>query len=238
MTIVLALAVAALTIVLFGAVVAALLSSDRVGRIAVGDIEFERRAQKELDEAISGILMEAPGIARQPGVEGGLGEAKPGAAPVAHELALMRKYHAQGLAQSRLSFLLSLVFAGLGFAVIVFAIVSTDSSKSISAQSLPFASLVSAVVIEAVSALFFVQSNRAQKVMVEFFDRLRADRKLEEALALADRMPDEKIKARMMLVLGIGLADRPITDRLMRVTMGVGEAEVEKVGEVEGVEGS
>lgn len=191
---------------------------ERIVRIAPGGVEFEREAQKELDQAIAEILQEAspatetktvaPSTSRQ-------------SAPVAHELALMRKYHAQGLAQSRLSFVLSMIFAGLGFAVIVFAIFSTDSSKPISSQSLPFASLVSSIVIEAVAALFFVQSNRAQRVMVEFFDRLRTDRRLEQALALAERMPDPAIKARMMLLLGLGLADRLITDELMRDTMGL-----------------
>jgi Flp pilus assembly protein TadB len=206
-----------------------LVSSDRVSRIAVRGVEFERQAELELDEAISEILKKSQLPARSDlddaDAQKAMGRIQSGSAPVAHELALMRKYHAQGLAQSRLSFLLSLIFAGLGFAVIVFAIVTTDSSKSISEQSLPFASLVSAIVIEAVSGLFFVQSNRAQSVMVEFFDRLQTDRKLEEALALADRMPNTKIKARMMLVLGIGLADRPITDQLMRDTMGLSRVE-------------
>jgi hypothetical protein len=223
------MSVALLTAIALGALLALalLLFSDRITRIAVGGVEFERQAEQELDEAISEILRESQLPAKSPSgdAQAPLGGVQSGAAPVAHELALMRKYHAQGLAQSRLSFLLSLIFAGLGFAVIVFAIVTTDSSKSISEQSLPFASLVSAIVIEAVSALFFVQSNRAQSVMVEFFDRLRTDRKLEEALALADRMPDTKIKARMMLVLGIGLADRPITDELMRDTMGLSSHE-------------
>jgi hypothetical protein len=35
-----------------------------------------------------------------------------------------------------------------------------------------------------VSALFFVQSNRARNLMTAFFDKLRQDRSLEEALRL------------------------------------------------------
>ena len=200
----------------FGLLSVILLTSDRVSRIAVGGVEFEKKAQQEFDQVIVELLKEET---EQKSARRSARTLPSGS--VAHELALMRKYHALGLAQSRLSFTISLIFAGLGFAVIVFAIIATDSSKPIGEQSLPFASLVSAIIIEAVSALFFVQSNRAQKVMVEFFDRLRADRRLEESLALAERMPDSTIKARMMLVLGLGLADRPITDELMRDTMNI-----------------
>lgn len=221
MTALLVVVIAVLAFLLILFVFAVTGSSERLKTLSVGHLEVE--AQREFDEVLGEILEErvAAATSSKSATWAEAGNAQ-GAQPVARELALMRKYHAQGLAQSRLSFILSLVFAGLGFLVIVFAIVTTDASKPISAQSLPFASLVSATVIEAVSALFFVQSNRAQKVMVEFFDKLRADRRLEEALSLAERMPEPMIRARMMLILGLGLAERRITDSLMRDTMGLG----------------
>lgn len=137
----------------------------------------------------------------------------------------MGKYHAQGLAQSRISFIFSIAFAALGFGVIVVAILATDPDKGISDQAVPFAAVVSSIIIEAVASLFFVQSNRAQKVMVQFFDRLRTDRRLEEALQLADQMPEPTLRARMMLVLGLSLAQRQVTDELLSVLIGVAGAD-------------
>lgn len=52
----------------------------------------------------------------------------------------------------------------------------------------PIIQIVSGSVIEAVSGLFFVQSNKARGLLVAFFDKLREDRKLEEALRFARDM--------------------------------------------------
>ncbi len=50
--------------------------------------------------------------------------------------------------------------------------------------------LVAGTVIDAVAALFFVQSNKARELMTEFFDKLRVDRKLDEALRLMSDISD------------------------------------------------
>lgn len=145
--------------------------------------------------------------------------------PVARELALMSKYHTQGLTQSRVSFIFSIGFAAVGFILIAVALLTTDPDKAITDQSIPIAGVTSSIVIEAVASLFFVQSNRARQIMVEFFDRLRADRRLEEALQLADEMPDPTLRARMMLVLGLSLAERQVTDELLSVLIGVSKTD-------------
>lgn len=196
----------------------------------------EIEAEQSFDELITDLIADERRVAGQeslleaaegsPSGTNDLAKANavspPPTRPVAREVALMRKYHAQGLGQSRSSFIISVVFAALGFGVIVFALLTTDRSDSLSQQSLP---VISAVVLEAVASLFFVQSNRAQQMMVEFFDRLRTDRRLEEALQLTDKMPDPKLRARMMLVLGLSLAERPMTDELLSVLIDASTAE-------------
>lgn len=76
------------------------------------------------------------------------------------------KYYGEVLAQSKISFWFSLIFAVIGFLVIIFAAFS-GSAESASAS---YIQIVSGVIIDAVAALFFVQSKRSQKSMAEFFD--------------------------------------------------------------------
>ena len=67
---------------------------------------------------------------------------------------LLQEYHSQGLAQSRVSFWFSLIFASIGFVVIMIGLLNVQSQKQISQQSSSFISLIAGTVIDAVSALF------------------------------------------------------------------------------------
>jgi hypothetical protein len=125
---------------------------------------------------------------------------------------LLREYHAQGLAQSKVSFWFSLIFAALGFAVIVSAIFTLQPREQLLNQGRTFISLVAGTVIDAVAALFFVQSNKARQLMVDFFDRLRKDRKLEEALRLALEIPDAELRNRVYTLLSLSFAEIKLTD--------------------------
>ena len=92
---------------------------------------------------------------------------------------LLKEYHAQGLAQSRMSFWFSLIFASIGFAVIALSIgIFLQQSRDASAGWLdtagkPIFTLVAGTIIDAVAGLFFVQSNKSRQLMVDFFDKLR-----------------------------------------------------------------
>jgi hypothetical protein len=120
---------------------------------------------------------------------------------------ILRKYHGQGLAQSRASFWFSLAFASLGFIIIATAVLTIDRSASLSQQSAAVISLISGTIIDAVAGLFFVQSSRAQQVMQEFFDKLRTDRKLEESLKLVDKVADPELQGRLQVLLALNFAD-------------------------------
>jgi hypothetical protein len=124
---------------------------------------------------------------------------------------LMRRYHDQSLRQSTYSFWFSLIFAAAGFSLITVAVLQTDTDVTAKTTL----SMISGVVIESVSALFFVQSNKARQLMITFFDKLRADRKLEEALRMASDLPDQVLRSRLQVVLALNFAETNVPDELL-----------------------
>jgi len=130
--------------------------------------------------------------------------------------ALLRQYHSQGLAQSKISFWFSLIFASIGFVIIVIGILTVQKDVSIYK---PIISIISGTIIDAVSALFFVQSNKARQLMTEFFDKLRADRKFEEALNLADQIPDNHLKSKLKILLSMNFADIKTSDTILTLIL-------------------
>jgi hypothetical protein len=75
------------------------------------------------------------------------------------------QYHANSLAQSQISFNFSIGAASLGFLVIILGVVLVLFN---SVSSASYLSIASGAIIDAVAALFFVQSNQARKSMTEF----------------------------------------------------------------------
>jgi hypothetical protein len=125
---------------------------------------------------------------------------------------LLKEYHARGLAQSRTSFWFSLIFASIGFAVIALSIgIFLQQTRDASAGWLdtagkPIFTLVAGTIIDAVAALFFVQSNKSRQLMVDFFDKLRVDRKLDEALRLASSVDDKTTASNLKALLSMNFA--------------------------------
>lgn len=112
-------------------------------------------------------------------------------------------YYAQILAQSKISFWFSLVFASLGFGVIIAAVFLYSGSNT-GATVVQF---TAGVVIDAVAALFFVQSKNAQKAMGEFFDKLRRDRQHLESRRLADSVENLAAKDALRVNLSLHYAE-------------------------------
>jgi hypothetical protein len=137
--------------------------------------------------------------------------------------ALLKEYHAQGLAQSKISFWFSLVFASLGFVIIMVSVVKVLSSPSgdwYETIGKPSVTLVSGTVVSAVGALFFVQSNRARQLMTEFFDKLRTDRKLDEALQLTRSIEDPVVSSHLKAVLALPFVDAKIEQPTVGAILG------------------
>jgi len=111
-------------------------------------------------------------------------------------------YHAQGLFQSKLSFNFSIGAAVVGFGVILLGILNGTN----------YSAIASGIVIDAVAALFFVQSNKSRALMTQFFDKLRADKKFDESMRLADDIPDQELKSRLKAFLSINFAGLNVSD--------------------------
>ncbi len=120
--------------------------------------------------------------------------------------ALLETYHNQGLSQSKVSFWFSLLLGTLGFGVIVFALVTKSQDTG---------AYVSGAVTEAVAALFFTQSNLARRLMAEFFDKLRDDRRLEESLKLTDNIADARLKASLQALMALQLVSSTVSPSVL-----------------------
>lgn len=135
--------------------------------------------------------------------------------PAEKQYELLSQYHSQGLDQSKISFWFSLIFAALGFSVIITAVFAMDRSVQFTSQGQTFITLLAGTIIDIVSTLFFVQSNKARELMSKFFDKLRADRKLEEALKLCQEIQDGNIRARLQTLLALKFAEVQFNDSLL-----------------------
>jgi len=115
------------------------------------------------------------------------------------EVEQLANYYAQILSQSKVAFWFSLIFASLGFMVIVIAAFLYNQTNSGSA----IAQFIAGLIMDAVAGLFFVQSKNAQQSMGEFFDKLRKDRSQAESRALCDAItiPEAKDALRVHLSL-------------------------------------
>jgi hypothetical protein len=115
------------------------------------------------------------------------------------ETEALASYYNQALARSKVSFWFSLIFASVGFLVIIFAFVTHDASDLAGTVI----KIVSGVVIDAVSGLFFVQSTSAQKSMSEFFEKLRLDRASSVAREMISEMENverrDQLRAQLVI---------------------------------------
>jgi hypothetical protein len=111
---------------------------------------------------------------------------------------------------------MSLLFAGLGFAVILSGAAIAVARDSVASGVLP---AISGTIVEAVAGLFFVLSTRTQRVMVAFYDKLREDRRLEESLRLVPGVPDKEMASRLQVLLALQLAGVDELDSLFHQTV-------------------
>ena len=88
-------------------------------------------------------------------------------------------YHEQRLSQSKWAFRLSFWGSIIGFLVIVQGI-----RNSTGLNNVEWAGIISGTVIEAVSALFYGLSNKANEKITEFFVELTKDSNIKSAISL------------------------------------------------------
>ena len=143
---------------------------------------------------------------------------------------ILNSYYLQALQQSNINFLVSVIAASLGFLVIIYSlfvdnpnqpVITSDPTsnpgspnsrsdtikipKNSNQNSEIWARVVQTIVLESVAALFFVQTNKTRKTMVDFSDKLRSDRNLDrnltEALELIEKIPNKSIQSKVKALL-------------------------------------
>jgi hypothetical protein len=122
--------------------------------------------------------------------------AKPGA-PIPFEIEQLASYYALTLGQARVSFWFSLIFAAIGFVVIIAGAAFSAGGELTTAVL----KVGSGLIVDAISALFFVQSRRAQESMSAFFEKLRNDRQFVEARRICDDITNAALKNHLKTIL-------------------------------------
>lgn len=112
-----------------------------------------------------------------------------------------RSYHEQRLGQSKWAFRLSFWGCVLGFCVIIKYI-----HIGVSEGQAEWAGIISGVVIESVSALFFHLTNKSNEKITEFFVELTKDANVKEAIKLANGIEDTKVKDELKVKLALHLS--------------------------------
>lgn len=117
--------------------------------------------------------------------------------PIPFEIEQLANYYSVTLGQAKISFWFSLIFASIGFVVILGAALLYKEGDVMGASI----KITSGLVIDAVAALFFVQSRRAQEAMGSFFEKLRTDRQFIEARKICDEISNDTTKDSIKTIL-------------------------------------
>ena len=146
--------------------------SGAIKRLVVGPLTLERGEEIDQARALIAAVQHRPSES------------------IPYETEQLARYYGQVLVQSKMSFWFSLVFASLGFLVIIAAALLYSAER----QGATVASFLAGVVIDSVAGLFFVQSKDAQRSMAESFDKLRKDRQQADSRSLCESIEDSKLK--------------------------------------------
>lgn len=142
------------------------------------------------------------------------------ATPEEKQYLLLEEYHNQTLTQSNISLWFSLISASFGFIIIALAIFSIEGEAGIQNQMAAFVQLVSGTIINAVSTLFFVQTNKSRRLMSAFFDKLRSDRKINESLILVEQIPDNFIQSRTKAMIALSFVGIQLDEKILEFALG------------------
>lgn len=112
-----------------------------------------------------------------------------------------KSYHEQRLSQSKWAFWLSFWGSIVGFCVFIWSIY-----RGINVGKPEWSGIVSAAIIESVSALFYTISNSANDKIIKFFAELTKDANRKDALDLVDKIQNQDIKDEVVTKLSLYLA--------------------------------
>lgn len=210
-------------IVIFGVIVVVL---SAIGAIQSGVLSRRKIPAPPMSRAV----MQEVECARSSGVLAPPEASVPPPAPAASKVAesaeeeeapfeteQLASYYSQVLTQSKISFWFSLVFASIGFLIIVLAAFLYSKMDTGSA----IARFIAGGVIDAIAALFFVQSNRAHASMADFFEKLRRDRHHFEARKLCESIESASARDALRIRLALHYAEVASSDAIAESIIGL-----------------
>jgi hypothetical protein len=121
---------------------------------------------------------------------------------------LINGYHAQALSQASVQFWFSLAAATVGFALIIYSAVHTKTDGLIQ-----IANAFPGVVMDAVAYLFFQQASATRQRATDLYDRLRNDKRTNEAVQIVESIQDDRVKSYIQAQMALhltGLQSLPI----------------------------
>jgi hypothetical protein len=118
---------------------------------------------------------------------------------------LVQSYHRQALDQAKVQFWFSVVAATVGFALILYMVLSAETTSTLDLllRALPGA------VIDAVAALFFRQAGETRERATALYDRLRTDNQRTQALAVVTSIENETIRSTVQAQIALHMAGIP-----------------------------
>ena len=130
--------------------------------------------------------------------------------------AILRDIYGQGLAQAKVSFRASMTFAAAGAGLLLIGIaLAVVNAGSSGLQYSAVVSGLSGVVVNVVSGLFFVESNRTRREMCHqgllLRQESREDRMLHTAQLLTRQIGDDHLRDDLRATLATMLTQRPTT---------------------------
>ena len=185
---IISISVVSALIVIFAAVRSGVITEVRFGNITFRASAKDRRESQELMESIQAASQEG----------------------LPFETEQLAKYYGEVLAQSKTSFWFSLVFAVIGFLVILVAAFMFSGKQ----DTTTLIQMLAGTIIDAVSALFFVQSRHAQKSMADFFDKLRQDRQHTDSKSMCESISDPIAKDALKMQLSIYYSGMANSDKV------------------------
>lgn len=112
-----------------------------------------------------------------------------------------KNYHEQRLNQSKWAFRLSFWASIVGFFVIIISL-----NTSLETGNVQWSGIVSGTVIEAVSALFYTLSNKANEKISEFFKELTKDSNVKDSLKLIDKVKNDNVRDELLVKISLHLS--------------------------------
>lgn len=164
-------------------------------------MEIENTERKDISkkEITTGIIAKEKSISIENKNKGKIGTSKKQSTWVPEDA--KKSYHDQRLSQSKWSFWLSFWGSIIGFGVFIWSIY-----RGVNVGKPEWSGIVSATIIESVSALFYTFSNSANDKIIKFFAELTKDANRKDALEIVDKIQNEHIKDEVITKLSLHLA--------------------------------